>query len=230
MGSRRIQSSHRKAPCTEEIANETEALPQHNTSDSQEDEKRQALAASESGVKLAILVPAGKLEEDASEKKVVELIKQHVQVHGLKEEDSAAFATSLRKTLSREMGTIWHIIVSEQFAVAPASGARNFVTVRVGKLKIACWQHEQPEAPGWSFNFQNFLKVGPYGLCVILFFLYVTFSSLCGEGKELTQYQMGIRDMVCTDDWESIVMAIAVACLGLIAIRKTRSFRSFASS
>lgn len=211
-----------KAPSIEAVdePQEISASPQHNIMDSQDDKK------AENEVKLTVLVPAEKLEEGASEKKVIELIKQQVQVHGLKEEDSVAFSKSLRKTLSSAMGTIWHIIVSEQFAVAPALGARNFVTVRVGKLKIACWQYEQPEKPGFNFDWENFLKHGPYGLCVILFFLYVTFSNLCGEGKELTGFQLTVRDSICSDNWESIVISIAVAALGLIAVRRTK--KSFA--
>merc|ERR1712085_178194 len=59
-------------------------------------------------------------------------------------EDVQELSKLLRRRLTKELGTIWHIAAGSNFIIEPAENCRNFVLASFSKdMRIVCFQHEQ---------------------------------------------------------------------------------------
>jgi len=196
---------------------ETEDQTGSNT----EQPARSADASKSAKGTVKVLTPK-QIDAESPTSKVIELLKQAVDSSA--EEDSLDMLKLFRKQLTKEMGTIWHVILGEDFAVQIPQDAQHFVLAKIGAKKtIACWHHRQLPA-GWSLaDFQVVLKFAPYILAVVFGIAYLTLNSVCsGDGSNHSKFQLSLRNTFCSEDWERHVMVIVALAMGMIALRRTK--------
>lgn len=180
---------------------------------------------------LQVLEPSP-LEANSSEAGVVtclrlEIARQRFSAGeaALAEGDTQELAQSLRKCLTAEFGTIWHVVVGTDFIVEQAMGGRNHVLALAGKMRINCWQHEQL-CPS-NIDYDKIIAAAPY-LCLVLFcFAYMTMNSVCptegstssgGHEVELSPF----AKRICVPKWDDYVNGIGGVAMVLLVISKVR--------
>lgn len=139
--------------------------------------------------------------------------------------DNVEIAKRLRRRLTAELGTIWHVAVGREFVIEPATDCRNFVMGCFRKdVHVVCFQHEQ--AAEQKLDLRKILTSLPYLLVVFICFGYMAFTNICGQGS-FTSPSTGsnflvrfVENRVCTKqdwEWELGIAAIASVSTSVFA-------------
>jgi len=175
--------------------------------------------------KFRVLQPsAADVSSDSElERTVAALRKEFQALPDNKPPEFQSFAQAVRKQLTSELGTIWHVSVGNEFVVEPAHNVRNLVHAAWGKVHVVCFQHEQKLKN--TLDFKKIMKALPYIALVIYCFAYMTNNSLCGETPPDNYFALAIRRKFCGEDTEWNVNAIGiVALVSLFARKKSHLF------
>jgi len=163
---------------------------------------------------------AGEVEEGSEVATAIAVIRDVLQ------ENSAADAVDLskllRRRLTKELGTIWHVAAGSNFIIEPAENCRNFVLASFGKdMRIVCFQHEQMN--GNRIEWTKVLSSLPWLMVVLACFIYMSFQGICSDKTETSGPGRGsnfavrwFEENLCTKkDWESEVGLMVVITLGV---------------
>lgn len=165
---------------------------------------------------LKVLEPSA-IEAGSDREKVVAVLKEEFR----NTEDMQALAQAVRKRLTAELGTIWHVVTGTEFVAEVAEDARNYVIAQAGKRRIVCFQHEQfcPRTIHWKV----IMSALPYLFVTIFLLGYMTMNSLCGD--EITPdrtVSLKMKARLCHGDWESKVNVLGIcAMVSLFLTRMT---------
>lgn len=184
--------------------------------------EKEGTAKAKTGPPFKVLQPE-KLEEGSDEAKAVAALQEELARHS--SDDIQALAQTLRKRLTKELGTIWHVAVGNEFAVEAAADCRNMTVVTSGKLRVVCFQHEQ--SAKWTVNWERLAKATPYGFAVMFGLAYMTLSVACEEDpeKKKTAFQMYVNRKFCRAGWEQDMGYLgACAVVGLMITSRWKSF------
>ncbi|CAE8638267.1 unnamed protein product [Polarella glacialis] len=146
-------------------------------------------------------------------------------------EDGQVLAQALRRRLTADFGTVWHVVAGTDFVIEAAEDRRNFLMVSIGKLRVVCFQHEQFMGSGGllsMIDWNKILQSIPYFLMIVLCFLYMTLTNLCQEGRGEVKLQIGkrLQAYMCSDDWENNLGMLGACVLGSsFCMRKVRLMR-----
>lgn len=127
-------------------------------------------------------------------------------------------AQRLRRRLTTEFGTIWHVAVGEEYAFACASDRRHYVVASVGKVRAVCFQHEQFTGGGVKIDWARLYASLPYLLAAFLCIAYVSLNAVCVEGQappspEARGMKPFLQRNVCGMEWEQNLQYVAGAAL-----------------
>jgi len=174
---------------------------------------------------LKVLQPsAADVSSDSEVERTVAVLRKEFQ--GLpdnKPPELQSFVQAVRKRLTAELGTIWHVSAGNDFVVEPAHNVRNLVHAAWGKVHVVCFQHEQKLKN--TVDYQKIMKALPYLALVIFCFAYMTNQSLCGETLPDNDFALAIRRKLCGEDTEWNINAIGIiALVSLFASKKSHLF------
>lgn len=168
---------------------------------------------------IKVLEPA-KLEEDSEEARVVDLLRKELATP---ESDRQLLSARVRRRLTEEFGTIWHVMAGSDFAVEAAVDRRNHVLVTSGKTRLLCFQHEQFKG-GTKVEWGKITKALPYLLLTILCLAFMTMQAMCGDEEPVagsqSKFQIFLREKLCQGDWESRMQYLGVGALGCLAMTR----------
>eukprot|EP00928_Gymnodinium_smaydae_P048365 TRINITY_DN32323_c0_g1_i1.p1 TRINITY_DN32323_c0_g1~~TRINITY_DN32323_c0_g1_i1.p1 ORF type:complete len:371 (-),score=101.10 TRINITY_DN32323_c0_g1_i1:50-1099(-) len=188
-----------------------------------------AAAAATRAVKLRVLEPrdgdkARGSEGAESNAGVVEALRSTLGAMAAADaEDVQKVALRVRKRLTADFGTIWHVIAGQKLLVVqePAE-ASNVVRVSVEAkqpMHIVCYQHSQFEKA--TIDFDKLLKALPYLGLVLLCFTYMTLHSVCNqEPAPDHRFRWMLRRNLCVENWEGILNAIGIITLVAFFVSK----------
>lgn len=169
------------------------------------------------GPSLHMVRPAAtEIEEGSEVATVVDVMRDVVRNNASAE--AIDLSKLLRRRLTKELSTIWHVAAGRDFVIEPAEDCRNFVLASFGKdMRIVCFQHEQRK--GTSIDWNKVLSAIPWLLVVIACFVYMAFQTICGSEESSRGTNMVIRyfeENVCTKkDWETEVGMGVVVTMGV---------------
>lgn len=165
---------------------------------------------------LRVLEPS-QIEGGSEVEGVITTIREVIQSTSIT--DTQELAQLLRKRLTQEFGTIWHVVTGSEFVVDPAIERRNFVLAVAGKLRIVCFQHEQIE--GTKMDYSKILKTLPYILFIIFGIYYVTKNSVCVDGLPTdSKTTVWLRSHLCNREWEPDMITMGGLLLGAVVLCK----------
>lgn len=168
-------------------------------------------------VKVHVVEPAT-VEAGSEIETVISALNEEALVTSVK--DVEAFAQAFRKRLTKELGTIWHVVSGTEFVVEMASERRNYVLATVGKARIVCFQHEQ--FTHTKVDWQKIFKSVPYLLAVVFCFGYMGLNFICAESyTPTTSAGNRIRGAFCSDNWESYIGMVGAAAIGSLLVFRT---------
>eukprot|EP00930_Biecheleria_cincta_P071206 TRINITY_DN58726_c0_g1_i1.p1 TRINITY_DN58726_c0_g1~~TRINITY_DN58726_c0_g1_i1.p1 ORF type:complete len:317 (-),score=74.52 TRINITY_DN58726_c0_g1_i1:35-985(-) len=200
-----------KSPGIEEISPEAEPAAKEAEGESGERLKRPKPQ----------LVQPEKVDEDSELGRIWAMLNR--ELSEIKESEGHAVATQLRQRLTTEFGTIWHVVAGTSFAMEAAENARNMLLISTGKLRVACFQHEQMSEGVFSgIDFALLLEGLPYLLAALVCFAYMGLAGLCKEGApkpKLSLAQMA-QEKMCYDDWQSDLAMVGAVILGGALVTK----------
>lgn len=167
-----------------------------------------------------LLEPA-EVEEDSELGRIWAMLKG--ELSEIKELEGHAVATRLRQRLTSEFGTIWHVAAGTNFAIEAADNARNMLTISHGKLRVACFQHEQMSEGFLAGMDASLLLEGlPYLLAALVCFVYMGLAGLCKEGaaKPMLSLAQMAQEKMCYEDWQSDLAMVGCIILGISLFTK----------
>lgn len=143
--------------------------------------------------------------------------------------DVQALAAALRRRLTADFGTIWHVVAGSEFVLDPADNRRNYVLATIGKTRIVAFQHEQHVGGRiWDrIEWGKIVASLPYLCMIVLCFGYMTLSSMCREDRDMSKSSARtkqLREMMCYQNWESDIGMLGVFAMGLLFIVKKTNF------
>jgi len=171
---------------------------------------------------LHIVQPDISKEEDGSEvMAAVGVLKDVVGKHA--SADPVDLAKMVRRRLTMELGTIWHVSAGREFVIEPAENCRNFVLATFGKdMHIVCFQHEQFDES--RIQWKKIISALPYLMVTIICFGYMGFQNLCmGDGptKGANMFIRFFENRVCSKkDWEFEFGMLAIATMACSFVAK----------
>lgn len=177
----------------------------------------------EGGASLRVLQPIEKdVEADSEVAKVIALVRDLVRRSA--PGDNTKLAETVRRHLTRDFGTIWHVAVGPEFTIQPAADCRNFILASFKDSHIVCFQHEQ--FCGTSIQWNKVISSLPWLLVVIVCFGYMTFQNVCDAtkpessrgGNALIRF---FENNVCSKkDWETEFGTVAAIAVSLSFVAK----------
>eukprot|EP00929_Paragymnodinium_shiwhaense_P119630 TRINITY_DN9152_c0_g1_i3.p1 TRINITY_DN9152_c0_g1~~TRINITY_DN9152_c0_g1_i3.p1 ORF type:complete len:333 (+),score=108.01 TRINITY_DN9152_c0_g1_i3:84-1082(+) len=167
----------------------------------------------------------GEDEEDKEKReslqRTIDSLKAALEEEG-SDEDSQKVAQAVRRRLTKDLGTIWHVAVGNEFILANAHDARNRVHASWGKLHIVCFQHEQYE--GSKFDREKFLQSVPYFMLVVFLLLWIAMHNVCPDemAAEVAQstFKTWLKEKVCRKEWEKSVNILGGGAIVMLFITK----------
>lgn len=191
-----------------------------------------AADASSAGKELHIVRPAAEEVEEGSQ--VARAIDVMRDVLRDSSSEDVQMVKELRRRLTRELGTIWHVAAGSTFVIEPAENCRNFVLASFGKdMRIVCFQHEQMQSS--RIEWSKVVSALPWLMVVLACFIYMSFQGICtaktetsGPGRGSNFAVRWFEENVCPkQDWESEVGIIVVITLGCsMAAKKYMKMKS----
>jgi hypothetical protein len=171
--------------------------------------------------KFKVNEPEGEIEEGSEIERTVNTIRSTLQgLPAADAEDVAILAKAVRKRLTEELGTIWHVAAGTEFVCEPAAACRNLVHVSTGKSHIVCFQHEQvdPQMVDWH----KIMTALPYLLLVIFLFGFMTLHNVCPDDVDVTNspFKQSLRRRFCGDQWENRLHVLGGGAIILLMISK----------
>jgi len=171
------------------------------------------------GAAVKVVEPSN-VDKDSEEAQIIATLRDELGKTPC-ETDPQALAARVRKRLTKEHGTIWHVMAGSDFVVAPAVNRRNYCLVTVGKTRIVCFQHEQfMEGGGLRINWGKLMRAAPYLLLTIFCLAFMTMQAMCGEEDPTdpatahpSKFRVFVRESLCKGDWESRMHTIGVAAI-----------------
>jgi len=131
-------------------------------------------------------------------------------------------AAAVRKRLTADFGTIWHVAAGNDFVLEAAENRRNHVLLSLplpgnkghSHTRLVCFQHEQFKG-GSNIDWPRLLKSLPYLLLAIFCFGYMTLNTVCKEENPdpSQKLRQRIRSTFCDTDWEGNMQYVAAAAL-----------------
>lgn len=171
-------------------------------------------ASSSKPVKVQVLEPEDP-QSDSEEARVIAALKEELTAP-VGDEDPQVLAQRLRKRLTTDFGTIWHVIAGPDFVAEGAADRRNHVLLTAGKVRVLCFQHEQFKG-GTKVEWEKLMKSLPYFLLMVFCLGYMTMTAVCGEADSSSSpIRTHMRATLCQGDWETnvnYVGAAAMVCL-----------------
>ncbi|CAE7375362.1 unnamed protein product [Symbiodinium natans] len=173
----------------------------------------EAKGAQQAGKKQLKVLEPREVEEGSELQRVIAAMRDELPRLG---KDEQAVATALRRRLTADFGTIWHIISGSKFVVETTESCRNKFHVEIGELKVLGFQHEQfSEGLLPHLTLENLIAGLPYLLMIFLCFAYMGLSSLCKEGQPEPEYSvtLQLKRSLCQDEWEASLRSVGVVVL-----------------
>lgn len=173
--------------------------------------------AGEPALTIKVLEPE-KPEEGSKTAEVIAALRSELASAGANA-DTQALALQLRKRLTADFGTIWHVTTGHDFVLEAAENRRNHVLLSTNKMRIVCFQHEQFKG-GTKVDWGKLLSTLPYFLLAFFCFSYMTLNSMCNEENPdpSQKLRQSIRTRFCSGDWEGNLQYVgggALACFFL---------------
>lgn len=166
---------------------------------------------------------AADIEAGSEVERVIGVLRESVRQNSSAE--AVKLSKLIRRHLTKEVGTIWHVAVGRDFVIEPAVNRTNFVLASLGKdYHIVCFQHEQKDPP--RINWKRIISSLPWLLVVLICFGYMMFHNICEKddraqpAKERSGLSLYLYNRICTkEDWEMEfgVMALLTLASSLIA-------------
>jgi len=166
---------------------------------------------------LNVLEPSS-VEPGSGEDRTIQVLRACTENLGKSEPDVKALAQDIRRALTAELGTIWHVIVGSDFSAEVAEDRRNCVLAVVGKTRILCFQHEQFTKS--SIDYVKIIKALPYLIFVFLFFAYISLRNSCSEEALQAGSLTWIQKQICSTDWEQYLAGGAACVLASLFMGK----------
>merc|ERR1719277_578400 len=154
-------------------ANSGAAAEGEKPSENDEGQSSASVAAST----IRVLEPA-QLEEGSETAAVAAALRGELAAR--EGEDVQVLAPALRKRLTTDFGTIWHVVAGSDFVVETAENCRNYVLATTGKTRVVCFQHEQFKG-GTTINWDRVINSAPYLLLTILLLGFMTMNAVCKD-------------------------------------------------
>lgn len=150
--------------------------------------------------------------------------------------DEQERAQAVREKLTKELGTIWHVFIGEDFVVEAAPERRNFVTAKVdGRQRLVCFQHEQQGGDPARIDWTAVTSALPWVAALVLAALFVVALSVCGADASEAALPGGkghlagfVRRRICGADWETRYGTYAMGTIGVCLLSKRIVKRLFA--
>lgn len=137
--------------------------------------------------------------------------------------DLEELAQTLRRRLTADFGTIWHVVAGSEFALHCAENRRNFISASFGETQIVCFQHEQQRE---QLNWSKMISLLLWILVPFCAACYMTLNYLCKEGSAPAEHAAArwVQRKMCRVDWsEKIGMLGMVAAAAVLVVRKFRA-------
>mmetsp|Transcript_159831 Transcript_159831/g.298008 ORF Transcript_159831/g.298008 Transcript_159831/m.298008 type:complete len:332 (+) Transcript_159831:66-1061(+) len=201
--------------------------PSSATGESEEAAQPEAKNGGSTGSTAFHVVQPTKVEKDSEEETAISALRELMCQHSTCS-DVQELAQIIRRKLTSELGTIWHVAAGADFVAAPAENCRNHIVASAGKtpMRVVCWQHEQ--VTGNMIDWKKITSAAPYAVVVFLCFAYMLFQNLCVADAVWPERELSLRESaskwlhgkVCKHpDWEVnfgtyAVGTVAVAFVG----------------
>jgi len=181
-------------------------------------EEAAGAAAADAARTLEVLEPPA-VEVGSDHERVVAILRE--EFCGASE-NTQALAQAVRKRLTAELGTIWHVVTGTEFVAEAAEDVRNYVLAHTGKRRIVCFQHEQfcPR----KVNFDVLMSALPYLFALFFCLGYMTMNSLCGEEVAPDRtLALKMKAKLCHGDWENKINMLGFCAMASLFMTRKSS-------
>jgi len=163
--------------------------------------------------KLKVIEPAT-VEKESEMERVLSAIR--AELPRMSAKDGLKTAQVIRRRLTSEFGTIWHVVSGQKIILEKAANSRNAFQVSVDELRVFGFQHEQSTVQGLlnRIEWSKLLQGLPYLLVVMLCFVYMLLSALCKEGAPEAKWAV-VRSLQqkCYSEWETDIAIVGAVVL-----------------
>lgn len=201
---------------------ECKAVPEEGEGEGEVESKAAGSRAGGSSASNVRVMQPSEVEAGSSEEGVIKVLQEELRHPPA---DLQELAQGVRRRLTADFGTVWHVVAGADFVIEAAENRRNFVMVTVGKIRVVCFQHEQFGGGLASlFSWQKVLAVMPYLLVVGLILGYTVLSSLCKERDVPPDKKIALwlQQRLCSDDWEHNLGLVGVVAMAVVMVVRKR--------
>mmetsp|Transcript_57627 Transcript_57627/g.166862 ORF Transcript_57627/g.166862 Transcript_57627/m.166862 type:complete len:334 (-) Transcript_57627:113-1114(-) len=144
--------------------------------------------------------PPEEIQTGSDVAKVAELVCEEM---ARQHDDTQLMALDIRRQLTSEFGTIWHVVAGSDFVLEAAEDRRNHVLVTTGRTRLVCFQHEQFKG-GFKIDWDKLFTAMPYFVLAFICFSFMTMGAICrdAEPDPRSPFRAMLHRRVCGENAE----------------------------